>query len=230
MVKKKHIPKRNSLTTAKVNRDVLGDLYRLTMKSGQVIDFKEALKYPLTPIPLSLSFTDSTKRIPVKSSLMKIIDFTQVVEDNAYANVGVYVVDLMATIWAGDSFLTEEELINQVLSIIPRDCGRVDLVADSYREISWKNSTRAARGEGSFTIVKLAKAKIQDTKAFLHESENKCQLIELFFDWLIDTRRKRLISLRKTTLYLFAEGYCQQLSIWDVSSIGSLVSTWRGRC
>ena len=183
MVKKKYIPKRNSLTTAKVKRNVLGDLYRLTMKSGQVIDFKEALKYLLVPpILLSLSFPDSTKRSPAKSSLMKIIDFTQVVEDDAYANVCVYVVDLMATIWVGGSFLTEGELINQVLSIIPIDCGRVDLVSDSYREISWKNSTRAARGEGSFTILTLTKAKIQYTNAFLHENEDKCQLIKLFFD------------------------------------------------
>ena len=44
MVKKKYIAKRNSLTTAEANRDVLGDLLRLTMKSGEVIDFKEALK------------------------------------------------------------------------------------------------------------------------------------------------------------------------------------------
>ena len=40
MVKKKYIAKRNSLTTAKVNRDVLEDLLSLTMKSGQVINFK----------------------------------------------------------------------------------------------------------------------------------------------------------------------------------------------
>ena len=40
MVKKKYVAKRNSLTTAKVNRDVLEDLLSLTMKSGQVINFK----------------------------------------------------------------------------------------------------------------------------------------------------------------------------------------------
>ena len=44
MVKKKYIAKRNSLTTAEANRDVLGDLLRLRMKSSKVIDFKEALK------------------------------------------------------------------------------------------------------------------------------------------------------------------------------------------
>ena len=76
---------------------------------------------------------------------MKIIDYTQVVEDGAYANVSAYIVGLMAAIWAVGIFL---------LPIIPRDCRRVDLVADSYREISWENSTSAARGEGSFTFLK----------------------------------------------------------------------------
>ena len=85
------------------------------------------LKYPLSPIPLSLSFPDGTKRSPAKSSLMKIIDYTQVVEDDAYANVGAYIVDLTAVIRAAGTLLTLEEFINRVLSIILRDCGRVDL-------------------------------------------------------------------------------------------------------
>ena len=88
MVKKKYIAKKNSLTTAEVNRDVLGDLLHLAVKSSQVIDFKEVLKYPLSPIPLSLNFPDGIKRSPAKSSLMKIIDYTQVLGDDAYANVG----------------------------------------------------------------------------------------------------------------------------------------------
>ena len=117
------------------------------MKSGQVIDFKEALKYPLAPILLSLGFPDGTKRSPAKSSLMKIIDYAQVVEDGAYTNVDAYIVDLMAGIRVVGIFLTVEELlINRKLSIIPRDCRRVYLVADSYWEISWENSTSAARG------------------------------------------------------------------------------------
>ena len=127
MVKKEYIVKKNSLTTAEVNRDVLGYLLRLTMKIGWVIDFEKTLKYPLSPIPLSLSFPDGTKRSPAKSSLMKIIDYTQVVEDDAYANVGAYIVDLTAVIRAVGTLLTLEEFINRVLSIILRDCGRVDL-------------------------------------------------------------------------------------------------------
>ena len=98
-------------------------------------------------------------------------------------------------------------------------------MADSYREISWKNSTRAARGVGSFTTLKSAKVKIRDTNAFLHENKNKSQLIKLFFDWLIDNRRKTLNKLQTKRLYLSTEGYCQRLSISEFSSINSLVST-----
>ena len=76
----------------------------------------------MSPIPLNLSFPDGLKRRPVKSSLMKIIDYTQVVEDGAYANVGACIVDLMAAIRAIGIFLIVEELlIDQVLSIIPRE-------------------------------------------------------------------------------------------------------------
>ena len=69
---------------------------------------------------------------------MKIIGYTQVVEDDAYANVGAYIVDLTAVIRAEGTLLTLEEVISGILSIILKDCGRVDLMADSYREISWK--------------------------------------------------------------------------------------------
>ena len=94
---------------------------------------------PLSPTPLSLSFPDGTKKSPTKSNLMKIIDHTEVVQDDAYANVGTYVVDLMAAIQAAGSFATVEELINRVLSTFPRDRGKIDPVEHSYREISWKS-------------------------------------------------------------------------------------------
>ena len=47
-------------------------------------------------------------------------------EDDAYVNIRAYSVDLMATIRVVGSFSTVEELINGVLSTIPRGCGRVD--------------------------------------------------------------------------------------------------------
>ena len=104
---------------------------------------KEALKYPLSPIPLSRNFPDGTKRSPAKSSLMKIIDYTQVVEDDAYANVGAYIVDLMAAIRAVvRHFLDSRKAAHHPSTIHHSKRLRK---SSSYREISWENSTSAAK-------------------------------------------------------------------------------------
>ena len=66
--------------------------------------------------------------------------------------------------------------------------------------------------------------KPRDANAFLHENEHKCHLVKLCFNWLIDSRRKTLNTLR-TSLYLSTEGCCQRLSESDVSFMDSLMST-----
>ena len=112
----------------------------------------------------------------------------------------------------------EKLLINRVLSIIPRDCGRVAVTGKSLGK-----TPQVQLKDERFTIVKSAKVKIQGTSAFQHENENKSPLIKIFFNWLIDSKRKTLNTLR-TSLYLFFEGYCQRLPISNVTSIDSLMS------
>ena len=71
---------------------------------------------------------------------MNIIDYTQVVEDGAYANVGAYIVDLMAAIRAlGSYFLDSRRAAHQPITI--HHSKRLWKVAHSYREIFWENST-----------------------------------------------------------------------------------------
>ena len=96
----------------------------------------------------------------------------------------------MAAIRAVGSFSTVKELINRVLSMIPIDCGRVDLVTDSYRKISWKNATRAAREEGSFTIFQPAKVKIRDTNASYMKIKTSLSLSNISLIGLFTTEGK----------------------------------------
>ena len=49
--KKILIKKNNRERTVEVNRNVLGLLMRLSLCSGQPVDFENALRYPLSPIP-----------------------------------------------------------------------------------------------------------------------------------------------------------------------------------
>ena len=78
--------------------DISSDFSCLTMKSGHIIDFREPLKYPLFPIPLSLCFPGSTIRSTVKSTILKLISYTQTSEAYVYVYVGAYILDLMAII------------------------------------------------------------------------------------------------------------------------------------
>ena len=52
------IKKNNSERTVEVNRNVLGLLVRLSLCSGQPVDFEIVLRYLLSPIPLSIATPD----------------------------------------------------------------------------------------------------------------------------------------------------------------------------
>ena len=80
-------------------------LLATSTKHGRIVDFKKALEYPLTPVPLSLGNADGTRRTTQKSALMDIL-----LENNsrdtmdhesilpAKEHTLAYVVDLMALI------------------------------------------------------------------------------------------------------------------------------------
>ena len=59
--------------TAEVNRNILGTLISYQLKTGRNIDFEKALSYPLSPVPLSISHPDGTRRKTGKSKLKDII-------------------------------------------------------------------------------------------------------------------------------------------------------------
>ena len=42
------------MTIAEIDRNILGNFLWLTKKSGQITDYREVQKYPLSPIPLIL--------------------------------------------------------------------------------------------------------------------------------------------------------------------------------
>ena len=56
------IRKNKQTKSIPVNRDILGTLLSFSIKYGKVVDFDKALRYPLSPIPLSLCNGDGTKR------------------------------------------------------------------------------------------------------------------------------------------------------------------------
>ena len=87
-----------NLTTVEVNRNILGKLLSYSMNTENKIDFKEALKYPLSPVPLSLCHADGTKKSCKKADIYNGIDYRGTTPESAYNNVKTYIFDLMAVI------------------------------------------------------------------------------------------------------------------------------------
>ena len=63
------------------------------------------------------------------------------------------------------------------LSSLPKGYKRVDLVADTYREISIKNGERQERGTSALFIINFPQSKLpREFKNFLKNGENKTRL------------------------------------------------------
>ena len=56
-----------------VNRNILGCLVSFSVKPGKAVDIKKALRYPLSPVALSIATADGSKRGTKKSKLLPII-------------------------------------------------------------------------------------------------------------------------------------------------------------
>ena len=67
------IKKNNRERTVEVTRNVLELLVRLSLCSRQPIDFENALRYPLSPMPFSIATLDGERREANKSKLIDVI-------------------------------------------------------------------------------------------------------------------------------------------------------------
>ena len=167
IVVKPQLKAHGKVKVIEANRDVLGKLLATSTKHGKIIDFKKALEYPLTPVPLSLTNADGTRRTTQKSALMDIL-----IENNsrdtmdpenilpAKAHTIAYVVDLMALIRTFTSHPdTYEGFANKIFASIPKGYKRVDIVADSYLPMSIKTAERNKRGMAPKVIISSTQSK-----------------------------------------------------------------------
>ena len=80
---------------------------------------------------------------------------------------------------------------------LPKGYKRVDLVADTYREISIKNGERHERGTSALFIINFPQSKLpREFKNFVKNGENKPRLIELIFQ-VISQESSRALQMLK---------------------------------
>ena len=103
--KKVSLTRSTVVKTVEVNRDILGTLLALTAKTEKVINFENALEYPLCSVPLSLACPDGTPRKTAKSKLLDVLrkrcrlPLTHPRENQPQkGSVAAFIIDLMANI------------------------------------------------------------------------------------------------------------------------------------
>ena len=65
------VEKNNKQRTTEVNRDILSWLVNLSVSIGMMINYKKAMEYPLSTIPLSIATAEGGRRTTSKSKLLR---------------------------------------------------------------------------------------------------------------------------------------------------------------
>ena len=215
------VEKDKKLKSVEVNRNILGLLLSASAKSGHVIDYAKALEYPLGPVPLSLANPDGSRRVISKSKLLKVnlkhcnSQILHPRESHPPRQVvSAVVIDMIACLRTMTQIPdTYEELTWKFLKLLPQGYERIDIVADTYHEVSLKSAERSQRGKASKVNIRSAKSKIpRNFSDFLKNEENKESLIILMRDTTIWNEVKALDLVNCGELYFSTDNDCRRVT------------------
>ena len=89
---------------------------------------------------------------------------------------------------------------------LPKGYKRVDLVADTYREISIKNGERQKRGTSARLMIHSPQSKFpREFQNFLQNGEDETRLIELIFQVISQESSRALQMLKCDKIYCLKE-------------------------
>ena len=206
--------KQNQKKTAiEVNRDILASLLGFFARHDRPVDFAAALKYPLSPVPLSLATGDGARRETSKSKLLSLllceskIDLVDPRSDETIKEVAesTYVIDLISAVRTMVQIPdTYEQLTWKLIGTFPKGFQRVDIVADTYQAVSIKSGERQSRGTSAKVIIGSPQSKIpRDFNQFMTNGDNKARLVEIICDVLSSIRLKTFRVLKCQTVFFF---------------------------
>ena len=207
--KKKVVKTSTQNAILKADRNLFAQM--ILIAQTRDLNMAEVLRHPLGPIPWALAAADGTLRKTSKSSLTKEI-IKNVKPAEELGGNKACIIDGMALLQkVNGNQKTFAVLSQHVLSLIigeSRDCSRVDMVFDVYREGSIKDAERINRGSADSTQFKnIAPGhSVQQWRTFLKGSENKKNLMQFFVnDW---KQPKHSASVGPKQLYVTCEEDC----------------------
>ena len=196
----------------KAERNLLGNLLMLSQTHD--ISLERLFRYPLGPIPWTLSTADGALVKTVKSQMMHCLETSTESHSASQPDTSVHVVDgnalLQAIVRLPETF---EGLAMCVFSSLPA-VQVVHFVTDTYVENSVKDTERVRRGTSPSYLIGGKKTKLpRDFKMFMRNSDNKRLLTKfLLKEWQSDRYAARLCG---RTIFFVCEQDCTCLTSED---------------
>ena len=222
--KKKQVPIDRSIIL-KANRPLFGRIIVIAQERSLQMD--AILAHPLGPLPWALSTPDGLLRKTNKASRASMLQKNVQVSEEVPVNSAA-VVDGMSLVQRlkGDQ-LTFGDVAITVLSMAMKEglsCNRIDVVFDTYKELSIKNSERQLRGEESgHQLVNITSTQIvRQWRNFLTRVSNKTSLITFIVkEWRKEACRQKLEG---KLLYANAGDTCYRITMEGSEEVPTLKS------
>ncbi len=196
MKKQKLVKANNKEIILKADKGLFGRMALIAQARN--LNMRDVLAHSLGPLPLEIANFDGSLRKTNKSVFAKEILKSATVIESVPMN-GAIIIDGMYIVHkATGSFSTFAHAAQTIFSLVlneGRSSSRIDVVFDTYRDISIKSWERQLRGsQNSVTYSNIVNGqKIQQWRKFLLSDKNKTALIEfLAKEWQSDSYRQQL--------------------------------------
>ena len=217
LCKKKEINSKGRAVILKADRSLFGRM--IVMGQSRKIHMKDLLSHSLGPLPWALAMPEGFPRKTNKASIAAFLQKNVQVADAFLPNSATVIDDmsLVQKLNVGSSQTTFENVAKSLLTMALKEgeqSTRIDIVFDTYRELSTKNAERSIRGEDQGIRVQKISAQqvIKQWRQFLHQLMNKTSLIKfLVSEWRKPQYLERLLRLGKS-LFVTCEDKCWKLS------------------
>ena len=189
LYKPKEVCNYGKTKSAEIIRHILGTLTSFSVQFGKTMNYEKALIFLLSPVPLNITNGDASGR-KTKASKLKdvIIENTNLRTDkNMYElSRGTAIIDItpvMNSLVVIPSSSTYEEPIRIFVEYLPKELGRKEVTADSYKDFSLKLEEHEGRGGSSKIQIARLKSKVVSNfhVGILQHSCNKKRLLKLIY-------------------------------------------------
>lgn len=211
--KKKQVASGGKTVVLKADRSLFGRI--VVMALGRNLQMEDILSHPLGPLPWALATPDGflrkTNKAALATLLQKNVQPAEQIRNNSAA-----IIDGMSLVQKVNAdHLSFGDVADAVLNMVLREgaqCKRIDVVYDTYKEMSIKNSERSLRGEESgYLLQNISSAQIvRQWRSFLAKVNNKTALISFIVrEWQAERSRQKL---NDKELYVTTESSCFKIT------------------